>query len=102
AETIVQAHGAPLPELDFLRFHADATPEFGQRYLAVHIAFANAIQAIDQRVATGDRLALPRGPGRQLAVTRAAGEVARRFGRREVLRLAPDLDLTFQEVPGKE
>src|SRR5579875_3219649 len=99
AQTIVQAIGPALPELDGQWTDAVAAPVRRPRHFAIGESLRQFAHALFQHIAAGDDLALSRCPGAQPAAQRTAAEIAIRFRLRKALNRAFNAHLPLHLRP---
>src|SRR5690606_15254769 len=100
-ETVVETVFSPLPELEYVRLHPATAPDTWQRTFDVAELIAHLRELRLQGLARIDPAALPRRPGRQLAVAGPADEIAEHVGRAEPPGYTADDDLAIHRIPGK-
>src|SRR5579885_1113715 len=99
-DTLMEARGPLLPELDEQRPDAEAGPVFRPRHRAGETLRRCLDQALE-RSAAFQRRGLPRRPGAELALASPGPEIGIGFGRRDRRRWPLDANLTLQGFPMK-
>ena len=99
---VVVSEGALVPELDLVGHDAEAEPLWRVRNVADAKTQRFAGHGLLQLEATRSRLGLARGPGADLAETRARGEVGIGFGREDVDDASLDADLALAFAQWKQ
>src|SRR5688572_6875420 len=98
----MQAGRAALPEFDGFRRDAVASPERGQRDLAVVEFLADLGEFLHEEFPRSDDLALVGNPGADLRFARTRGKVSQGLGGADFFRRALNDDLALKGDPREE